>query len=95
VWGCASGCGLACSSGGLLVCSGCACGAFLGSWARPLSWFSSVPPGLYILGVFPSGVSRPAVWLPSGSEGYPYYGKVLCLGPGPTHQLQLRSDPKP
>ncbi|KAF7640544.1 hypothetical protein LDENG_00038600, partial [Lucifuga dentata] len=26
--------------------------------------------------------------------GSPYYGKVLCLGPSPTHQLQLRSDLK-
>ncbi|KAF7646481.1 hypothetical protein LDENG_00187540 [Lucifuga dentata] len=95
VWGCALGCGLACSSGGLLVCSSGACGAFPGFWAHPLSWFSSVSPGLCILGVFPSGVSRPAVWPLLGSERSPYYGKVLCLGPSPTHQLQLRSDLKP
>ncbi|KAF7648429.1 hypothetical protein LDENG_00157200, partial [Lucifuga dentata] len=69
-------------------------GALPGSWARPLSWFSSIPLGLCVLVVFLSGVSRLAMWFLSGSERSPYYGKVLHLGPGPTHQLQLQSDLK-
>ncbi|KAF7665835.1 hypothetical protein LDENG_00131620, partial [Lucifuga dentata] len=69
-------------------------GALPDSWARLLSRFSSVPLELCVLGVFPSGACCPASWLLSGLERSPCFGKVLCLGPGPTHQLLLQSDLK-
>ncbi|KAF7645090.1 hypothetical protein LDENG_00210360 [Lucifuga dentata] len=70
-------------------------------WLQWYTWVTFLDPGLICCPGSPLSPRGSASWVsfhlgcatwPCGfcrAWSYPCFGKILCLGPGPTHQLQL------